>query len=94
MNGPCASLPLLRAERNHHGGTMDPLHHSRGDDPDHTGVPTLPGQHDAPVACRIEIPLQHLHRLPQRLLIHLTPPPVLLLQHGGDAGGLTLVVGE
>ena len=62
-NRPCAAPPLPVGNRDQDRRTMDPFDDPRGDDADHTRVPTLALEHDAEILGGVERLLQLLDGL-------------------------------
>ena len=81
-------MPLV-VERDQHRRAAGVLDDPRGDDPDHPGMPTLPGEHE-PVG-RVEVEARHLlARLRQRSAVDLLPLAIELLELAGDPVRLRL----
>ena len=89
-----ASPAPVAAQGHHHDRPMDPLHHAGRDDPDHSGVPSLPGEDDAEVALRVEVPGQEIEGLGQRRFLLLPSGPVGLVQLSRQGFGLTWIFRE
>ena len=93
-NGSSTASAPFPVERNQDDGSMDALHNTGRDDPDHPRMPPLAGEHDAEVGTRVVLPLQHFEGFGQRALVLGLPVPVRRIELLGELSCLGFVIGE
>ena len=93
-DAPARSLADVAVEGDQEGRPAVALHHPRGDDADHAGMPAIAREHEAGIALRVGGPLDLLQRLVEDALVQRLPLDVEPLQPPRQRGGLRRVVAE
>ena len=93
-DAPARALADVAVEGDEERRPAVALHHARGDDADHAGMPAVAREHEAGVALQVGDLLDLLERLVEDPLVQRLPLDVEPLQPPRQRGGLVRIVGE